>query len=122
MKILKSECSVCYAFNEKRYDYSVLLMYIICAYLSTQFFTLKFTTDIATYIYIIQQLSHFSGGLHKYFEEHKCILDYMTNFLDQKECIFSNYIVLILHMFKGLQYLHNRKIVHGDVKGLYNTI
>ena len=65
---------------------------------------------------------YFLGGLHKHFEECKCILEYMTKFPDQKECIFSNFIVLFLHVFKGLQYLHNRNIVHGDIKGLYNKI
>ena len=45
----------------------------------------------------------------------------MTNFPDQREDIFSNYIVLFLHVFKGLQYLHSKKIVHGDVKG-YNVV
>ena len=64
----------------------------------------------------------FSGGLNQHFKEHKYILEYMTNFPDQKKCIFGNYIVLFLHVFKGLQYLHSKKIVHGDVKGLYNGI
>ena len=77
---------------------------------------------IGSQLCINQPLSYFSGGLHKFFEEYKCILDYMTNFPDEKECIFSNYIILFLHVFKGLQYLHNRRIVHGDVKGIYSRI
>ena len=69
------------------------------------------------WIYIIS-MHEFAGGLNEHFKENKSILEYMTNFLSQKECIFSNYMVVFLHVFKGLQYLHSRSIVHGDIKGL----
>ena len=77
---------------------------------------------IGSQLCINQPLFYFSGGLHKIFEEYKCILDYMTNFPNQKECSFSNYIILFLHEFKGLQYLHSKKIVHGDVNCLYDGL
>ena len=74
---------------------------------------------------VIQSYVHnnfLSGGLNKLFEKQKCILEYMTTFSDLKECIFRNYTVMFLHVFKGLEYLHSRKIVHGDVKGFDNTV
>ena len=36
---------------------------------------------------------------------------------DQQKCIFSNFIVMYSHVFTGLEYLHSKKIIHGDVKG-----
>ena len=46
----------------------------------------------------------------------------MTKFPDQMKCIFSNYTIVFLHVFKGLEYLHNKRIVHGDVKGFNSRI
>jgi len=67
---------------------------------------------LVVYLYICIYV----GGLHKQFEDYACILEYMKNFPDQQNCIFSNYTILFLHVFKGLDYLHIRGIVHGDVK------
>ncbi|XP_065897013.1 uncharacterized protein [Dysidea avara] len=59
------------------------------------------------------------GGLDEHFKkppEPDCIIKYMISFKDQEKCIFRNYKILFLHVFKGLQYLHSKGIVHGDVK------
>ena len=57
------------------------------------------------------------GGLHKQFKTHKCIVDYMVQFPEEEDMIFNNFLILFLHVFKGLEYLHEKGIVHGDVKG-----
>ena len=62
------------------------------------------------------------GGLHKQFKAHKCVVDYMNQFPDEEDTIFNDFLTLFLHVFKGLEYLHDKKIVHGDVKGSYMLI
>ena len=41
----------------------------------------------------------------------------MYEFQDEEKCILYNYTVIFLHVYKGLEYLHSKGIVHGDVKG-----
>ena len=57
------------------------------------------------------------GGLDEQFGKLNCIMDHMIEYKDQQKYIFSNYIVMFSHVFKGLQYLHDNNIIHGDVKG-----
>ena len=84
---------------------------------------------VATTFFIVIELQFnsiilFLGGLDKQFTEYECILDHMAVFEDQQKLIFSNYIVMFSHVFKGLQYLHNNGIIHGDIKGydMYYTM
>ena len=58
------------------------------------------------------------GGLHKQFKTHKCIIEHMYHYPDEEEIIFKNFLILFLHVFQGLEYLHEKEIVHGDVKGM----
>ena len=64
-------------------------------------------------------LIFFVGGLHEQFSTSpcRCVLDYMHEFKDEEKLIFYNYTVMFIHVYKGLQYLHSKGIVHGDVKG-----
>ena len=41
----------------------------------------------------------------------------MHHYSDEEEIIFGNFLILFLHVFRGLEYLHSKEIVHGDVKG-----
>ena len=59
----------------------------------------------------------FLEGLDEQFTKYKCILDHMVEFKDKQKYIFSNYIVMFSHVFTGLEYLHSKNIIHGDVKG-----
>ena len=58
------------------------------------------------------------GGLNEQFSTHKSIKDYMIKYPDEEENIFDNFLTLFLQVFKGLEYLHGKEIVHGDVKGV----
>ena len=59
----------------------------------------------------------FIEDLHKQFgRELTCVLDYMTKYQNQEKFIFHNYTVLFRHVFKGLQYLQSKGIVHRDIK------
>ena len=42
----------------------------------------------------------------------------MIVYPDEEENIFDNFLTLFLQVFKGLEYLHSKEIIHGDVKGV----
>ena len=69
------------------------------------------------YIHHLEDI-YCAGGLDEHFKKPDCVVQYMKAYKDQEKCILSNYKLLFLHVFKGLQYLHSKGIVHGDVKGI----
>ena len=80
--------------------------------------------EVPLYVHVvhIRTTCFYLGGLDEHFKkppEPDCIIKYMISFKDQEKCIFRNYKILFLHVFKGLQYLHSKGIVHGDVKGIH---
>jgi len=57
------------------------------------------------------------GGLHKQFSSFDCVLDYMSNYKHKENLVFQNYVIIFLHVLRGLQFLQSRGIVNRDVKG-----
>ncbi|XP_065896972.1 uncharacterized protein [Dysidea avara] len=55
-------------------------------------------------------------GLHKQFSSHDCVLAYMSHYKDKEKIVFRNYVIMFLHVLRGLQYLQSRGIVHRDIK------
>ena len=66
-------------------------------------------------------MHYYVGGLHVQFKDENlsCILDYISKFSQQKNNIFRNYILICLHLLRGLQYLQKHGMVHRDIKGEY---
>ena len=62
-------------------------------------------------------------GLHKQFKQEKdcdSVLAYMAKYHDQKKFIFRNFLEMFHQVFDGLDYLREQKLVHRDVKGMYD--
>ena len=59
------------------------------------------------------------GGLHVQLKNKNpsCILNYFLQYPEEMNDIFRNYIMVCLHLLRGLQYLQKYGIVHRDVKG-----
>ena len=66
---------------------------------------------------ILYLYMYFLGGLHKQFSSHDCVLAYMSHYKDKEKIVFRNYVIMFLHVLRGLQYLQSRGIVHRDIKG-----
>ena len=62
-------------------------------------------------------------GLHKQFKQEKdcdSVLAYMAKYYGQKKFIFRNFLEMFHQVFDGLDYLREQKLVHRDVKGMYD--
>ena len=67
----------------------------------------------------------FTEGVNKQFKQgtdYDSVLAYMAKYQGQKEYmyIFRNFLEMFHQVFDGLDYLRKQKLVHRDVKGMYD--